>query len=155
MSTAAVERKTIRLHHPGSARPPGLEPFHTRMVAGLGAAWILDGLHITISSSVTGVRSKPVVPRHDLDPRSGLIASMYLVGRRRRPATSARRPDRLGRKRLSIITLLLYLLGTGARRVQTGHHGGWAWRACSTRPGSSRVWESADSTRRSTQRSTR
>jgi len=25
------------------------------MVAGLGAAWILDGLQITISSSVTGV----------------------------------------------------------------------------------------------------
>jgi hypothetical protein len=30
-------------------------PFHTRMVAGLGAAWILDGLQTTISSSVTGV----------------------------------------------------------------------------------------------------
>jgi len=33
----------------------GWSPFHTRMVAGLGAAWILDGLQITISSSVTGV----------------------------------------------------------------------------------------------------
>jgi hypothetical protein len=33
----------------------GWSPFHTRMVAGLGAAWILDGLQTTISSSVTGV----------------------------------------------------------------------------------------------------
>jgi hypothetical protein len=29
------------------------------MVAGLGAAWILDGLQITISSSVTGVLIQP------------------------------------------------------------------------------------------------
>ena len=34
-------------------------PFHTRMVAGLGAAWILDGLQITISSSVTGELTSP------------------------------------------------------------------------------------------------
>jgi hypothetical protein len=34
-------------------------PFHTRMVFGLGAAWILDGLQITISSSVTGVLTQP------------------------------------------------------------------------------------------------
>ena len=29
------------------------------MVAGLGAAWILDGLQITIASSVTGVLTQP------------------------------------------------------------------------------------------------
>jgi hypothetical protein len=34
-------------------------PFHTPMAAGLGAAWILDGLQITISSSVTGVLQSP------------------------------------------------------------------------------------------------
>src|SRR5260370_25311722 len=28
-------------------------PFHTRLVLGLGTAWILDGLEITIASSVT------------------------------------------------------------------------------------------------------
>ena len=28
-------------------------PFHTRMVVALGVAWILDGLEITIASSVT------------------------------------------------------------------------------------------------------
>jgi hypothetical protein len=29
-------------------------PFHTRLVLGLGTAWILDGLEITIASSVSG-----------------------------------------------------------------------------------------------------
>jgi hypothetical protein len=33
--------------------------FHTRMVVGLGAAWVLDGLQITITSSVTGVLIQP------------------------------------------------------------------------------------------------
>jgi hypothetical protein len=28
-------------------------PFHTRLVLGLGVAWILDGLEITIAGSVT------------------------------------------------------------------------------------------------------
>ena len=42
-------------------------PFHTRMVAGLGAAWILDGLQITIASSVTGVLQQPADAGHDLD----------------------------------------------------------------------------------------
>ena len=54
--------------------------FHTRMVIGLGSAWILDGLQITIASSVTGVLTKP----DTLDMSStevGLIASIYLVGR--------------------------------------------------------------------------
>ncbi len=34
-------------------------PFHTRRVTGLGAAWVLDGLQITIASSVTGVLAQP------------------------------------------------------------------------------------------------
>jgi hypothetical protein len=28
-------------------------PFHTRLVLGLGTAWVLDGLSVTIASSVT------------------------------------------------------------------------------------------------------
>ena len=58
----------------------GWSPFHTRMVAGLGAAWILDGLQITIASSVTGVLVQPAT----LDMTAtqvGLIASVYLVAR--------------------------------------------------------------------------
>jgi MFS family permease len=45
-----------------------------------------------------------------------LIASVYLVGE----MTGA-----LVRKRLFVLTLLLYLIGTGLAAFVTGHHTGW------------------------------
>jgi hypothetical protein len=34
-------------------------PFHTRMVAALGVAWILDGLEITVASAVMDTLTRP------------------------------------------------------------------------------------------------
>src|ERR1700728_3446231 len=34
-------------------------PFHTRLVVGLGAAWVLDGLSVTIASSLTSKLTQP------------------------------------------------------------------------------------------------
>jgi MFS family permease len=99
-------------------------PFHTRMVAGLGAAWILDGLQITIASSVTGVLSSPDTLGMT-STEIGLIASIYLVGQVIGALVFGRLSDQLGRKRLLIVTLLLYLVGTGLAAFVTGHHHGW------------------------------
>jgi hypothetical protein len=57
--TVAAEPVPIRSTIPARLDRLGWSPFHTRMVAGLGAAWILDGLQITIASSVTGVLTSP------------------------------------------------------------------------------------------------
>ena len=124
MSNTATARAPIRTTVPARLDRLGWSPFHTRMVCGLGAAWILDGLQITIASSVTGVLTKPST----LDMTStevGLIASIYLVGELIGALVFGKLSDKLGRKRLLMTTLLLYLLGTGLAAFVTGHHTGW------------------------------
>ena len=63
--------ETIRSTIPARLDRLSWSPFHTRMVCGLGAAWILDGLQITIASSVTGVLIQPDTLDMTLDRRSG------------------------------------------------------------------------------------
>jgi MFS family permease len=123
MSTAEA-KSTIRSTIPARLDRLSWSPFHTRMVAGLGAAWILDGLQITISSSVTGVLIKPDTLGMT-STEIGLIASIYLIGEVVGALVFGRLSDQLGRKRLLIVTLLLYLFGTGLAAFVTGHHTGW------------------------------
>ena len=127
MSSVEAKGKTIRSTIPARLDRLSWSPFHTRMVAGLGAAWILDGLQITIASSVTGVLIQP----DTLDMTStevGLIASVYLIGQVVGALVFGRLSDQLGRKRLLIVTLLLYLFGTGLAAF-TVNDGGWLWLA--------------------------
>ena len=121
----AAVQEPIRSTIPARLDRLGWSSFHTRMVFGLSAAWILDGLQITIASSVTGMLSSP----QTLDMTSteiGLIASVYLVGEIIGALVFGRLSDQLGLRRLLMVTLLLYLLGTGGRRP---HHRASPWLA--------------------------
>src|SRR6201996_1847145 len=124
MTATDAEVSPIRSLIPARLDRLRWSPFHTRMVCGLGAAWILDGLQITISSSVTGELTKPSTLGMT-STEIGLIASIYLVGEVIGALVFGRLSDQLGRKKLLIVTLLLYLCGTGLAAVVTGHHTGW------------------------------
>ncbi len=98
--------------------------FHTRMVTALGIAWILDGLEITVASDVADILQKKNTL--NMSARAvGDIASAYLIGEVVGALVFGRLSDRLGRRRLFMVTLGVYLVGSGLTAATFGHGVGW------------------------------
>lgn len=82
--------------------------FHTAVVGGLGITWILDGLEVTLVASVAGaLKTSPVMQFSNVDV--GLASSAYLAGAVSGSLVFGWLTDRLGRKKLFFLTLVLYL----------------------------------------------
>src|SRR5579859_1921050 len=86
--------------------------FHTRMVIALGVAWVLDGLEITIASNVGPDLTLPNTLHMSA---SGVadIATWYLIGEVIGALFFGQLSDKLGRKNLFLVTLGVYLIGSG------------------------------------------
>lgn len=124
MSDTAVANKPIRTTIPTRLDRLKWSPFHTRMILGLGVAWILDGLEITIASSVTGVLTQSNT-LHLTSTQVGLIATIYLVGEVVGALYFGRLSDQLGRRTLFIVTLGVYLIGSGLSAFTFGQSLPW------------------------------
>jgi MFS family permease len=107
-------------------------PFHTRLVAALGVAWVLDGLEITVASSVAGVLTQTNT-LHMSTTAVGAIATVYLVGEVVGALVFGRLSDRLGRRNLFMVTLAVYLVGSGLTALTLGHGPGWEFYLFATR----------------------
>ena len=86
--------------------------FHTRLVVALGVAWILDGLEITIASNVAPFLTQ----KNTLHMSTGGVADIatwYLIGEVIGALVFGRLSDKLGRRNLFMVTLGVYLLGSG------------------------------------------
>ena len=94
------------------------------MVVALGVAWILDGLEITVASAVAA-RSPSEDTLGLTTTQVGLIATVYLAGEVVGALFFGRLSDRLGRKKLFIITLAIYLVGSGLTALTLGNGAGW------------------------------
>src|ERR687886_729064 len=108
----AAAPRTIRSLVPARMDRLPWTRFHWLVVIGLGVSWILDGLEIQIVSTVGTV----LQDRHTLHLSSGdvgLLGSIYLLGEVVGALVFGRITDRLGRKRLFILTLALYLVASG------------------------------------------
>jgi MFS family permease len=99
-------------------------PFHTRMVIALGVAWILDGLEITVASSITDLLTQPET-LHLSSAAAGAIASVYLAGEVVGALFFGRLSDKLGRRNLFMITLAVYMVGSGLTALTLGAGPGW------------------------------
>jgi MFS family permease len=85
--------------------------FHWLVVVALGIAWVLDGLEVTIVGSLSGALTEsPVL--HLSAQQVGLAASAYLIGAVSGALFFGWLTDRLGRKKLFSLTVLVYLIST-------------------------------------------
>src|SRR6201988_3382382 len=86
--------------------------FHTRMVVALGVAWILDGLEITIASNVGPLLTQKSTLGMSASSVAD-IATWYLIGEVIGALVFGRLSDNLGRRNLFMVTLGVYLIGSG------------------------------------------
>jgi MFS family permease len=86
--------------------------FHWRIVIGLGTVWILDGLEVTI---VGAVASRMIEPGSGITLTAadiGTGAAVYVAGACIGALFFGQLTDRLGRKKLFMVTLAIYLVAT-------------------------------------------
>lgn len=106
------------------SRPPAVETsiparldrlawgrFHWLVVVALGVTWILDGLEVTLVGSLSGAIAQS--PDMQLSSAAvGGLGSSYVAGAVLGALLFGWLTDRLGRKRLFVVTLIVYLAGT-------------------------------------------
>ncbi|RMV70172.1 Major facilitator family transporter [Pseudomonas caricapapayae] len=87
--------------------------FHTLLVVALGVTWLLDGLEVTLAGSVAGaLKASPALNLTNSD--IGLAGAAYIAGAVLGALLFGWLADRLGRRKLFFITLLLYVGATAA-----------------------------------------
>eukprot|EP01027_Heterolobosea_sp_BB2_P013612 GEZU01019622.1.p1 GENE.GEZU01019622.1~~GEZU01019622.1.p1 ORF type:complete len:208 (+),score=33.61 GEZU01019622.1:144-767(+) len=87
-------------------------PWHWLVVLALGVSWILDGLEITIVGVLGGVLEEPET-LHMTAEQVALLATIYIAGCLVGSLFFGFLSDRIGRKKLFIVTPILYILATG------------------------------------------
>ena len=87
--------------------------WHQRMVLALGITWILDGLEASLVANVAPTLRDPAALGLSAT-EIGVANSAYLVGQVLGALCFGHLTDRLGRKRLFLVTLAIYLGATAA-----------------------------------------
>jgi MFS family permease len=111
-TVVAKQQQPVRSTIPARLDRLRWSPFHTRLVLGLGTAWILDGLEITVASSVTSKLTHANTLNLSTTQASA-IGTIYLLGEVVGALMFGRLSDKLGRRKLFMWTLAIYLVGTG------------------------------------------
>ncbi|MFC4911850.1 MFS transporter [Actinomadura gamaensis] len=122
--TYSERPRTIRSLIPARIDRLPWSPFHTRMVIALGTAWVLEGLEITVASAVAGTLSESAALGMS-STQVGALATVYLVGEVVGALFFGSLADRMGRRKLFMVTLAVYLTGSGLTALTLGSNIGW------------------------------
>lgn len=110
---AVIQHGTIETDVPARLDRLPWSRFHTLVVVALGVTWILDGLEVTLAGSVSGALKESPVLRFT-NTEIGLAGAAYIAGAVLGAVFFGWLTDRLGRKKLFTITVLVYLAATAA-----------------------------------------
>lgn len=105
------ETKAVKTNIPARMDRLPWSGWHWLVVISLGITWILDGLEVTIVGSIASVlKDQHTLRLSDVEVSSA--GSAYLIGAVIGAVFFGRMTDKLGRKKLFMITLAVYLLAT-------------------------------------------
>jgi MFS family permease len=113
MSAHPASADTVRTRIPARMDRLPWTGWHWRIIAALGAVWILDGLEVTIVGSISArLQEKDTLGLTSFQAIAQ--GSIYVVGACIGAVVFGVLTDKLGRKRLFLWTLSLYMLATVA-----------------------------------------
>jgi MFS family permease len=122
-ATAAPTLRTIETDIPARMDRLPWSRWHWMVVIGLGTVWILDGLSVTIIGAIGGRLTEEGSGLELTPAQVGSAGSAYIVGACLGALYFGRMADKIGRKRLFMITLAVFLAGS----VLTAFSMGFAW----------------------------
>jgi MFS family permease len=110
---AASEDRTITTDVPARLDRLPFSGWHRRIIVALGTSWLLDGLQVTLAGSLAGIlKDKSALGLSDPQVTAG--ATTYLAGAVAGAILFGYLTDRLGRRKLFLVTLAVYSLATAA-----------------------------------------
>lgn len=125
MSQAATPRaskpannkdRTVEVDLPARLDRLPFSAWHRKIIIALGTSWLLDGLQVTLAGSLAGILENKKTLGFS-DPQVAAGATAYLGGAVVGALLFGYLTDRLGRRKLFLVTLAVYSLATAASAV--------------------------------------
>ncbi len=114
MASDSVELGTVETQVPARMDRLPWSRFHWMVVIGLGTVWILDGIEVTIVGSIAARLTEESSGLALSQSQVLTAGSIYVAGACLGALFFGQLTDRFGRKKLFLITLVVYLLATVA-----------------------------------------